>query len=121
MMRRGEVWVGNLNPNRGAEVGKVRPVVVMQRDDLSEVVSDTVVVLPMTAQLRRGFRRIRVTIPARDRLLRDCQVMVDQPRTLDRRRFGEGPLTKLTAEEMAAVERSLLAVVGVEWGVATGG
>ena len=26
-MRRGEVWVARLNPNQGAEVGKVRPVV----------------------------------------------------------------------------------------------
>ena len=29
-MRRGEVWVARLNPNQGAEVGKVRPVVVIQ-------------------------------------------------------------------------------------------
>jgi hypothetical protein len=27
LMRRGEVWVARLNPNQGAEVGKVRPVV----------------------------------------------------------------------------------------------
>jgi mRNA interferase MazF len=114
VMRRGEVWVGNLNPNRGAEVGKVRPVVVIQDDELSTLATETVVVLPTTAQIRPGFRRIRVTIPARDRLRRPCQVMVDQPRTLDRRRFGTGPLTTLTAEEMAAVERGLLAVMGVE-------
>jgi hypothetical protein len=24
LMRRGEIWLGNLNPNRGAEVGKIR-------------------------------------------------------------------------------------------------
>jgi mRNA interferase MazF len=42
--------------------------------------------------------------------------MVDQPRTLDRRRFGTGPLTTLTNEEMASVERGLLAVMGVVTG-----
>jgi mRNA interferase MazF len=31
MIRRGEVWVARLNPNQGAEVGKVRPVVVSVR------------------------------------------------------------------------------------------
>ena len=111
MMRRGEVWVGNLNPNRGAEVGKIRPVVVMQSDEVSNL--DTVIVLPTTTQVRDLVRPLRVTIPARDRLRRTCQVMVDQPRTLDHRRFGAGPLTTLTADEMAAVERSLLAVVGM--------
>ena len=114
MIQRGEIWVANLNPNRGAEVGKVRPVLVIQSDRLSEAVTQTVVVLPVTAQVRPGLRRIRVTIPARDRLRRDCQIMIDQPRTLDRRRLGEGPLAKLTPEELLAVERSLLAVMGVE-------
>lgn len=112
-MRRGEVWVGNLNPNRGKEVGKIRPVVVLQSDALSNAGIATVVVLPITTQVRSALSPLRVTIPARDRLRRDCQIMVDQPRTLDRRRLGTGPLTTLTAGEMAAVERSLLAVVGV--------
>jgi mRNA interferase MazF len=114
VMHRGEVWVSNLNPKRSSEIGKVRPVVVLQSDELSAVLTDTVVVLPTTAQVRPGFRHLRVSIAARDRLRRDCQVMVDQPRTLDRRRFGAGPRTTLTAQELAAVERGLLAVMGIE-------
>jgi mRNA interferase MazF len=35
-MRRSEVWVAHLNPNQGAEVGTVRPVVVSQADALTE-------------------------------------------------------------------------------------
>ena len=31
-MKRGEVWVANLNPTRGREVGKIRPVLVIQGD-----------------------------------------------------------------------------------------
>jgi dihydroorotase-like cyclic amidohydrolase len=103
----------DLNPNRGAEIGKIRPVLVLQDDALSGEVTRTVVVLPLTAQVRPGLRRLRITIAARDRLLKDCQILVDQPRTLDRRRLADGPLTTLTAEEMAAVERGLLAVLGI--------
>lgn len=110
-MNRGEVWVGNLNPNRGIEVGKVRPVLVVQADVLSRSLSDTVVVLPLTKQIRKGIRHLRITVPARDRLLRESQVMVDQPRTFDRARIGDGPLTRLTEEEMAAVDRTLKAVL----------
>ena len=51
--------------------------------------------------------------PPRDRLLKPCQVVVDQPRALDADRFGDGPLTSLTAQEMAAVERSLKAMLGL--------
>jgi mRNA interferase MazF len=113
VMRRGEVWVGNLNPTRGGEVGKIRPVLVIQADELTTSGAETVLILPMTTQVRPNMQRYRVTIRARDRLLKDCQVIVDKPRTLDRKRFGDGPLTALTAEEMARVEKSFLAVCGM--------
>jgi len=99
-------------PNRDAEVGKVRPVLVIQEDALGPEVTATVVVLPLTSQVRQGVEHLRLTLPARDRLRRECQILVDQPRTLDRRRIGDGPLTRLTGEEMAAVERVLQAVLG---------
>jgi mRNA interferase MazF len=111
-MHRGEVWVANLNPNRGHEIGKIRPVLVVQADELTAAGTPMVIVLPMTTQVHASFRLWRIAVPARDRLLKDCQVVVDQPRALDRERFGDGPLTVLTAEEMGAVERSLRAVMG---------
>jgi mRNA interferase MazF len=113
VMRRGEVWVANLNPPRGREIGKVRPVVVMQCDELDAAVTPMVVCLPLTTQVYPGFSCWRVTLSARDHLLKPCQVVADQPRTLDRARFGEGPLTTLTADELAAVERALKAVLGM--------
>ncbi len=112
-MRRGEVWIGNLNPNRGAETGKIRPVLVVQADFLTRQGSATVVVLPLTTQVRASKEPLHVTIPARDRLRETCQVMPEQPRTLDRARLADGPLTVLSAEEMAKVEKSLLAVLGM--------
>ena len=112
-MRRGEVWVANLNPPRGQEIGKVRPVLVMQTDELGADATPMVVVLPLTTQVYPGFRHWRVSVSARDRLRKPCQVVTDQPRALDRARFGDGPLTILTADEMADVERGLKAVLGL--------
>jgi mRNA interferase MazF len=112
-MRRGEIWLGNLNPNRGAEVGKVRPVLVIQADFLIAQGDPTVVVLPLTTQIRASKEPLHVTVRARDELAEDCQVMPERPRTLDRKRLIEGPLTRLTVEEMRNVERSLVAVLGL--------
>ena len=112
-MRRGEVWVANLNPPRGTEVGKIRPVVIMQTDELLEAGMPTVVVLPLTTRLYPGKSRWRVSIPSRDRLLRESQVIVDQPRSLDRTRLADGPLTRLTHDEMEIVEHGLKSVLGL--------
>lgn len=112
-MRRGEIWIGNLNPNRGAEIGKIRPVLILQADFLIEQGEPTVVVLPLTTQVRKAKEPLHVTVQARQRLKETCQVVTEQPRTLDRRRLVEGPLTRLTPDEMAAVEKSFLAVTGM--------
>lgn len=113
MMRRGEIWVANLNPGRGREISKIRPVLIIQDDALTAGGSPMVVILPLTTQVYPSLKRWRITIAPRDRLLKPCQVVVDQPRALDIERFGEGPLTSLTAEEMADVERSLKGVMGL--------
>ena len=112
-MRRGEVWTANLNPSRGREIGKIRPVVIMQADELIDAGTPMVIVLPLTTRIYAEFKVWRVSIPARDRLKDPCQVVVDQPRTLDRARVGDGPLTVLTRTELAAVERSLRVVLGM--------
>ena len=112
-MKRGEIWIGNLNPNRGAETGKIRPVLIVQADFLTQQGSATVVVLPLTTQARKNVEPLHVTVPARGRLRQNCQVMPEQPRTLDRNRLAEGPLTVLSEEEMAKVEKALLAVLGL--------
>jgi len=112
-MKRGEIWVANLNPPRGREIGKVRPVLIIQSDDFSAIDPPMVVVLPLTTQIYPDFTLWRVTVSARSRLLKACQVVVDQPRALDRTRLGEGPLATLTAEEMASVEKSLQAILGM--------
>lgn len=112
-MHRGEVWVARLNPNQGREIGKTRPVVIIQADTVTAIGHNPIIVLPLTTQLYPGLQHWRVSLPARDRLLKECQIVIDQPRALDRSRFGEGPLTTLTGEELATVEKSLKAVLGM--------
>ena len=112
-IRRGQIWVANLNPNRGREIGKIRPVLIVQGDWLSAAQSRTVVVLPLTSDVRPRAEPLRITIAARDGLTADSQVVVDQPRTLDRGRIGAGPLTELSTTEMDRVQESLQAVLGL--------
>lgn len=113
VIRRGEIWVANLNPPRGQEIGKIRPVLVFQDDALTAIGTPMIIILPLTTQIYPTFKQWRVTITARHRLLKDCQVIVDQPRTLDRSRFGEGPLATLSEEEIISVERAFLGVCGM--------
>jgi mRNA interferase MazF len=113
MMKRGEVWVARLNPNKGSEIGKMRPVVIVQDNALLNCGLGTVLVVPLTTQFRPEFTPMRARIEARDRLLKDCYTAVEQLRAIDHSRFGEGPLTTLSTDEMARLEKSLKAMMGL--------
>lgn len=112
-MRRGELWVARLNPNQGAETGKLRPVMILTADALIATGIPVLLIIPATTRLLPGTEPLRTFIPARDRLLSNSYLMLEQLRTLDRSRFGDGPLTSLTAREMTAVEKGLKAVMGM--------
>lgn len=113
VIRRGEIWTAYLNPPRGQEIGKIRPVLVFQDNALTAIGTPMAIILPLTTQVYPAFKQWRITVTARHRLLKDCQIVVDQPRTLDRSRFGEGPLATLSEEEMISVERAFLGVCGM--------
>lgn len=113
MMLRGEIWTANLNPNKGKEIGKVRPVLILQDDSMIASGLATILIAPLTSQFRTVFAPLRVKVAARNHLIQDCFVMIEHIRALDRSRFGEGPLTVLNTEEMAAVEKSLLGLMGM--------
>ena len=54
LTRLSEVWVARLNPNQGSEVGKVRHLVVIQADSLTQATLATLLVVPLSSPWCRG-------------------------------------------------------------------
>jgi mRNA interferase MazF len=86
-IQRGRLYLADLNPRLGTEPGKTRPVLVVQTDLLNEADHPSTWVLPCTTRLA-GDNLLRVPLPrglAGNR--QDCEVMIDQSRAIDNRRF----------------------------------
>jgi len=104
--RRGELWAADLNPRRGSEPGKVRPVLVVQSDLLNETDHLSTWILPCTTQLA-GENVLRVELPSKMAgNARACEVMIDQSRAVDRRRLLR-PLGLLPQTVMREVSEKL--------------
>lgn len=70
----------------------------------------------MTTQLDLRSKRSKILIRARDKLRDDCQILVAQPRTLDRRRMGACRLITLRrGGTRRPVKKSLAAVLGTNY------
>ena len=105
-IRRGLLYLADLNPRLGTEPGKIRPVLVIQTDLLNETGHPSTWVLPCTTRLS-GESLLRVALPrgvAGNR--EDCEVMIDQNRAIDNRRFVR-PLRPLPPPLLREVEEKL--------------
>lgn len=81
------IYLADLNPQMGTEPGKVRPVVVIQTDLLNNVHPSTIV-CPLTSIIVREAAVLRVHLPKREAGLdKDSDILVDQIRSIDNRRF----------------------------------
>ena len=86
----------------GTEPGKVRPVVVVQTDLLSETHLSTVI-CPITTRVIKESHLLRVHLPKGTASLReDSDILVDQIRAIDNRRFRKhlGQLTDRQQEKL---------------------
>lgn len=100
MVKRGEVWLVNLDPTVGSEIRKSRPCIIISPQELNEHLK-TVIVAPMTSQ---GFAApFRIGLRFQDK---DGLILLDQIRTLDKSRLIRR-MGKLPAETLAQTLKTM--------------
>ena len=88
-IKRGDIFYADLSPVIGSEQGGVRPVVVIQ-NDVGNKYSPTVIVAAITSKINKAKLPTHVEISAkRYGLLKDSVVLLEQIRTIDKKRLKE--------------------------------
>ncbi len=82
-----DIWIADLNPRIGTEPGKTRPVIIVQTDLLNAVHPSTVI-CPITSISKLEASILRLSITSTESgLNNDSDILVDQVRAIDNRRF----------------------------------
>lgn len=113
MRNHGEIWLANLNPGRGTEAGKIRPVLIMQNQALLDAEHPSTLIIPLTTNLIDGAEPLRLRIPAQGGLDKTSDLLTDQLRAVDNKRLIEGPLLRLDDEAMGRVYQAVTEVLGL--------
>ena len=83
----GDIYLADLNPSRSSEQAGIRPVIIVQRDTLDRFTT-TVVVVPVTSNLRRAKIPGTIILPTGEGgLTQDSVVLCYQIVSLDRERL----------------------------------
>ncbi len=112
VVKRGDIFYADLSPVIGSEQGGTRPVLVVQ-NDIGNKFSPTVIIAAITSQINKAKMPTHIEISANEfGLLKDSVILLEQIRTIDKRRLKE-KIGKLNDELLAKVDEAL----GISFGI----
>ena len=112
-IRRGDIYYADLSPVVGSEQGGIRPVLIVQ-NDVGNRHSPTVIAAAITSRINKNRLPTHIEVDAQSYgLARDSIVLLEQIRTLDKRRLKER-MGHLDREAMERVDRAISISFGLE-------
>lgn len=110
-MFRGDIYLANLDPVRGSEADKSRPVIIVSNDSLNVVVAKSrrgvVTVVPLSSNVEH-VRTFQVFLPADvTRLNRDSKAQAEQVRAIAVERLAPEPLSSLPTSYLRSLDAAL--------------
>jgi len=105
-----DIWLADLNPSRGTEPGKTRPVVVVQTDLLNHTHPSTLI-CPITSKVNLDIVLLRVHLK-KGQINKPSDILVDQIRAIDNQRFMK-KLGKLTKDQVQNLKKNLRVVLDI--------
>ena len=110
-VRRGQIYYADLRPVVGSEQGGTRPVLVIQ-NDVGNKYSPTVIACAVTSQMTKAKLPTHIELrQGQFGLPKDSVVLLEQIRTLDKRRLKE-KLGQLDEKTMEKVDKAILISLG---------
>jgi mRNA interferase MazF len=111
-VKRGDIYYADLSPVVGSEQGGLRPVLIIQ-NDVGNRYSPTVIAAAITSRMGKNRLPTHIDIHAdRVGLAKDSVVLLEQIRTLDKRRLKE-KMGHLDDSMMRAVNTAIAVSFGL--------
>ncbi|MDR2908387.1 MAG: type II toxin-antitoxin system PemK/MazF family toxin [Oscillospiraceae bacterium] len=105
-VKRGDIYYADLSPVVGSEQGGVRPVLIVQ-NDVGNKFSPTVIAAAITSQKDKSRLPTHISLPHEEcGLSRDSVVLLEQIRTIDKKRLKE-KMGRLDTASMNEINRAL--------------
>lgn len=111
-VKRGDIFYADLSPVVGSEQGGIRPVLIVQ-NDIGNRFSPTVIAAAITSQKSKANLPTHIQLNAEESgLSRDSVVLLEQVRTIDKRRLTE-KMGRLDEHAMNQVDQALSVSFGL--------
>ncbi len=107
MYDRGGIYLAKLYLTKGHEVGKTRPVLVVQTNMLNHIGHTTIIIVSLTTQCIENAYPLRYTLSKRENLIENSQLLCDQIRAIDIQCLLPEKLASLSERELIETEQQI--------------
>ncbi|QQL49485.1 type II toxin-antitoxin system PemK/MazF family toxin [Mucilaginibacter ginkgonis] len=109
-----DIWIADLRKADGTELGKTRPVLVLQADLLNHAYHVSTIICGISSQHRQGVTALRIAVKPDDinGLEKDSYIICDQIRSIDNTRL-EKRIGRLSDDKIKQVQKTLRAVLNL--------
>ena len=112
IIKRGDVYYADLSPVIGSEQGGVRPVLIIQ-NDVGNKYSPTVIVAAITSRINKAKMPTHFELSVKEiGLSKDSVVLLEQVRTIDKRRLRE-KIGQISTVNMVKINQALMISLGL--------
>ena len=109
---RGGAYLARLDPAKGAEVGKLRPVVVLTHQTLLDVMPAHVFVCPLSSRSDPAYKALHLTLEPRDSLQVTSYALVEHCRSISIQRIKSERLAQLDVTEIDNIVHKMKQMIG---------
>jgi mRNA interferase MazF len=103
ILTRGGIYLARLDPAKAAEIGKIRPVIILNAQAILDVLPPIIFVCPLSSQSQPEFAGLHVALSMRDNLKVPSYALVEHCRSITTRRIIHPKLAQLTASELSTI------------------
>ncbi len=112
-VKRGEIWLTDLDPTVGHEMNKTRPTVIIQ-NDVGNLYSPTTIVAPLTTKKLDSIRPYEVFLDSKLLgLTQNSKVLLSQIKVVDKIRLVK-KLGRLDTDTMLKIDNAIKISLGLE-------
>src|SRR5262245_52871034 len=110
---RGGIYLAKLDPAKAAEIGKIRPVILLNAQSILDVIPPTVFICPLGSKSQPTFSHLHTYLSAKDNLFVDSYALIEHCRSISLKRLLHPRLSQLTSKELSLILHRLKIMIDV--------
>ena len=107
ILTRGGIYLARLDPAKGEEIGKIRPIIILNSQVILNKSPPVIFICPLSSQSQPEFKHLHVELEVRDNLKVTSYALVEHCRSITINRVIHPRLAQTSSIELNSILRRL--------------